>query len=624
MHYITNFIFIMKRSSKIILAVFVVLLVGFVIFQNRVSGTYKIYQLLTRTTTVISEGSDNYNLHISAGTGNGKDSDTLNAYISYKKDSLFKADISFNNDKYLILHNQDSTKVFISKAELLISGKNNQQGNFDLAKLLGNILSDYHNTAFIPSMSRAKRLEIAAWLFFNGNFEKLQIGETKYHIISLPENNPLKGAELWMNSGQNEYLFKLNNKDQKIDIYFSLIGPQVHKQLPPPTSLKRIVIDGNELNTAIYRGALRAGGILLENMEPPRPDGVDHKWGKGMLTYVNHNRVFIAKGTHREIGEAHGALLKKEIRKLVDATLYTINWVYTIEKGSWFLDDLRGAYEREAPFIPEKYQKEMKGLAETSGISLEEIRLTNVFPALFHCSGFALFDSATIDGKLYHGRILDYITELGLQYYPVIQILKPTGSYAFANISFAGFIGSVTGMNEKQVTFGEMGGRGEGDWDGMPMPLLMREGMERANTLDEALNIFKATQRTCEYYYVISDGKIPDGRGLATTPDKFEIVKPGEFHPQLDEPVKDAVLMSAGDRYKKLAERVKDQWGNIDAEKAIRLMDRPVAMKSALHIVLFAPQTLEFWVANAGSGTPACNEPYTHYSMSELLKLIDE
>ena len=82
--------------------------------------------------------------------------------------------------------------------------------------------------------------------------------------------------------------------------------------------------------------------------------------------------------------------------------------------------------------------------------------------------------------------------------------------------------------------------------------------------------------------------------------------------------------MSAGSRYKKLAERVKTQYGTIDAEKAIRLMDRPVAMNSALHIVLFAPQSLEFWVANAGSGTPACNEPYTHYSMSDLLKLIDE
>ena len=60
-----------------------------------------------------------------------------------------------------------------------------------------------------------------------------------------------------------------------------------------------------------------------------------------------------------------------------------------------------------------------------------------------------------------------------------------------------------------------------------------------------------------------------------------------------------------------------------NTEKAIRLMDRPVAMKSNLHNVLFAPQTLEFWVANAGANTPAAKEPYTHYSLEKLLDLAE-
>ena len=32
-----------------------------------------------------------------------------------------------------------------------------------------------------------------------------------------------------------------------------------------------------------------------------------------------------------------------------------------------------------------------------------------------NCSGFALFGSATKGGKLYHGRVLDYMTTIGLQ-----------------------------------------------------------------------------------------------------------------------------------------------------------------------------------------------------------------
>jgi hypothetical protein len=299
-----------------------------------------------------------------------------------------------------------------------------------------------------------------------------------------------------------------------------------------------------------------------------------------------------------------------------------VGWVYTLEREKWFLDDMRAAYYRLEPYIPKKYQEEMAGLSETSGIPLEDVRLTNVFPALFHCSGFALFNETTVNGKLYHGRILDYMTRLGLQYHAVVFILNPDDGYAHANIGYAGFVGSVSGMNEHQVAFGEMGGRGEGDWDGMPMGFLMREGLERAKTLDEALTLFRDTPRTCEYYYVISDGKIPDARGLATDPDRFDIIEPNQFHELLQHPMEDAVLMSAGERYEKLAQRVQDKYGTITAEEAIRLMDRPVAMKSNLHNVLFVPQALEFWVANAGAGTPACNEPYTHYSLSELLSKI--
>lgn len=84
----------------------------------------------------------------------------------------------------------------------------------------------------------------------------------------------------------------------------------------------------------------------------------------------------------------------------------------------------------------------------------------------------------------------------------------------------------------------------------------------------------------------------------------------------LPAPVEDAVLLSAGDRYKELVKRVKANYGKFDTESAIRLMDRPVAMKSALHTVLFKPETLEAWVAVADSaGNPAPTQTYHHYQL---------
>ncbi len=613
----------MKKLARLITIIIFLGGIVFLIFRERIIGSWQIYQLSTHLTEAMARGGgDQYSFQIAAGIKGKSKKDTVNAYVSYKHESGFQANIQYDGNRYIISGNADSTRVYVSDPQLLISGKGmKENSHFDVIRLLGEILENHPQTSFIPGLSWSKRAGAALWALVKCKFDRISSDHQSLSVITFPEE--LFKQKLQLKIGENRKYVELNSAGGETKITITFRAHPEHDGLQSTEHYKKVIhVGGEELNTAIYRGALRAGGILLENKMPPKPDGVERRWGRGVLTYVNDNRVFVAKGTHRQIGEAHGALLKNEIRKMVDATLYTICWVYTLEQGSWFIDDLRTAYKHESPFIPAKYQREMEGMAESSGISLEEIHLTNVFPALFHCSGFALFNAATVDGVLYHGRVLDYITELGLQYYPLVQVLHPQGGNAFANIGYAGFIGSVSGMNDQQLAFGEMGGGVVGDWDGMPMAFLMREGMERAKNLDEALSIFRDTPRTCEYYYVISDGKIPDARGLATTPEKFEVVKPGAFNKFLNEPVKDALLMSAGSRYKKLVERVKADYGKIDREKAIHLMDRPVAMKSNLHDVLFVPQKLEFWVANAGSGTPACNEPYTHYSMKDLLKLV--
>jgi hypothetical protein len=246
--------------------------------------------------------------------------------------------------------------------------------------------------------------------------------------------------------------------------------------------------------------------------------------------------------------------------------------------------------------------------------------VANFIPELFHCSGFALMNSATKDGTLYHGRILDYSTDWKLQEHAVLIVAEPEGRIPFANVTYAGFVGSVTGMNAEHVSVGEMGGRGLGHWDGTPMAFLVRRVLEEASTLDEAVGIFRDSKRTCEYYYVVADGDDNQAVGLAAHWNEFQIVKPGEAHPRLPEPSDDTVLLSAGDRYKELARRVREQRGTFDAESARHLMDCPVAMKSNLHSVLFEPRSTKLWIANASAdGQPAATQKYYQFQLSELL-----
>jgi outer membrane lipoprotein-sorting protein len=342
--------------------------------------------------------------------------------------------------------------------------------------------------------------------------------------------------------------------------------------------------------------------------------------GNGRLEVVDGTRVLVLKGTPEEMGHQHGVLMKKNIHQLVDHILFGVGVGTSFEKGEWVFGEIEAAQQRLNPFMDERYYREMDSLASAAGLPREEVRLANFFPEMFHCSGFAVYGKATTDGRLYHGRILDYMRGMGLEQSAVVMVFQPDRGNAWVNVGYAGFIGSVTAMNEKHVAIGEMGGKGQGHWDGKPMAELVREVMEKANTLDEAVEIMRKGPRTCEYYFVISDAKSNRAVGIAATADKFETISPGQNHPLLPHGIPDTVLMSAGDRYEELARRVQANYGKLDADGARDLMKRPVCMTSNLHCALFEPGSLDFWVANADSQSPAAHTRFTHYNLAEILQ----
>jgi hypothetical protein len=341
--------------------------------------------------------------------------------------------------------------------------------------------------------------------------------------------------------------------------------------------------------------------------------------GAGRLERHDGTKVLFLRGTPEQMGEQHGALLRDEVRDLVKRVLYGVGVGSSFEKGRWFFGEIERCVSRLSPFIDDRTLREMDAMAHSAGLDPQEIRLANFFPEMFHCSGFALLGSATEGGRIYHGRILDYMKGIGLERNAVVAVMQPDQGHAWVNIGYAGFTGSVTAMNDQHISIGEMGGRGEGNWDGKPMAQLVREVMEKSGTIDEAVEIMRRGPRTCEYYYVIADGRAHKAVGIKATPELFEVVGAGEAHPQLDTPIKDTVLLSAGDRYRELVRRTQAGWGKFDADSARDLMTRPVCMNSNIHSVLFAPDNLDFWVANSNGDVPAAHTRYTKYNLGDLL-----
>lgn len=342
--------------------------------------------------------------------------------------------------------------------------------------------------------------------------------------------------------------------------------------------------------------------------------------GHGLLCQLYGKTILMVSGTPEQMGAAHGTLLKPKALKLQERVLYLVGAADTIQSGTWFFDRMAEIERRTLPHIPPRFLAECDALSKAVGITQQEGRYANLFPERFHCSGVAVRGNASKDGRVLHARVLDYMRDVNLQNAAAVVVFMPEGRNTWMSLGYAGFIGTVTAMNEKGLAIGEMGGRGEGDWDGMPMSFLLRDVMERASTVEEGLKILKETPRTCEYYYVLSD-KSKNLAAVHATAKEITILAPGQQHPQLPHVPEDTVLISGPGRAEKLSERLQQNYGRIDVPTMIEIIKRPVAMNSNLHDAIFAPETLDMWFADAGKHTPACDEPYFHCNLGQLIQL---
>jgi dienelactone hydrolase len=341
--------------------------------------------------------------------------------------------------------------------------------------------------------------------------------------------------------------------------------------------------------------------------------------GHGLVCEAQGKRVLIVGGTPEQMGAAQGQLLRETILRLTERVVYGMGAADSMNSGQWWFDRTAEIERRTVPHMPPRFLAECDAMAHAAGVSTRDARAANLFPERFHCSGVALCGKATADGRILHARVLDYMRDIGLQTSACVTVFAPAGRHAWISAGYAGFLGTVTAMNECGLAVGEMGGRGEGNWDGVPMTFLLRDIMERAATVDDALKILRESPRTCEYYYVFSD----KSRAMAAVhcdPKQVTVLRPGEQHPLLPHVPEDTVLVSGDRRAKALSERIEQSYGHIDVARLEEIIKRPVAMNSNLHDAIFSPETLELYIADAGRTTPACDEPYAKFGLTELLE----
>ncbi len=332
--------------------------------------------------------------------------------------------------------------------------------------------------------------------------------------------------------------------------------------------------------------------------------------------------ILLVAGTPQQRGGADGTRLRQKVNKLVDRVLYLVGGVESLQSRTWFMDRIAEIARRTLPHIPKRFLQECDALAQAAGVSVRDGRYANLFPERFHCTGVAAGGKATKDGSVLHAGVLDYMRDIHLQDAAAAVVFMPERYNAWMSLGYAGFVGTVTATNQKGLAIGEMGG-GVGDWDGVLMSFLPRGIMERASTVDEALNMLRNASRTCEYYYVISD-KSRAMAGVHADARQMTVLWPGQQRPELAFVPEDTLMMSGRDRAEVLSQRLHRYFGQIDVPTMIEIIKRPVAMSFNLHNAIFAPETLDMWAADAGRDTVACDEPYAHCNLAQLVRLYQE
>lgn len=394
------------------------------------------------------------------------------------------------------------------------------------------------------------------------------------------------------------------------------------------------------------------------------------------LYLVNGLRVVHVWGTPREMGRQHGKALAAEIKAGIERYMkrkVEDDWGYSV-------DYQRQCAASMVKHIPREYIEEMRGVAEGAGVPYETILLLHTHADMVHfgkewgrvtdgrmrkreslCSNFVAFGPATVGGKVYHGRNLDWTTGTGIQEFAIVLIAEPEGKVPFALLAWAGCIGGVTGMNAEGITFGEMtSSTADETLDGMPLFFVCRRILDTCRDLKEAVDFVRTYPGTTGWNFMIADGEAKDARAIEVDARQRVVYgpnDPNELHPPMSYPIPHAIrrtnhpitpalqesiasrvgitglkvsiirsgvpFMDTWQRYAALGYWLSEEYyGRIDERIARAMLQTPpVAGGGNLHSAVFNATDGVMWVANASIDEPAWSQPYVRVDLKEWLTM---
>lgn len=181
--------------------------------------------------------------------------------------------------------------------------------------------------------------------------------------------------------------------------------------------------------------------------------------------------------------------------------------------------------DESQPFVDPEIYAEMHGLADATGLDFDMIRRIHLIGEITRggCSLYGAWGNATLNGNVLQLRALDWDTHAGLQDYPLVTIYHPLNSklgYPFANVGWAGWIATLTGMSSNRIGISEIGISfpnyppyfGDETYVGIPFVFLERKIVQYGRSVYEAMDIINDANRTCRLMLGVADANAQTAR----------------------------------------------------------------------------------------------------------------
>lgn len=427
--------------------------------------------------------------------------------------------------------------------------------------------------------------------------------------------------------------------------------------------------------TLLLFGLLFLYLVWVSNIRPPKVEDKSalrlqvHHADTGLYTIQNnwlrksHSGLYemYSEGQPYERGVIQGKLSEELIKKQEDYFAAQLFKMIPSNGYRHFLKYFIGWFNRNLPahVLPE-YEKEIYGISHAASdnygfIGTKYQRILNYHSAhdighalqnmmLVGCTSFGTWGTASEDGSLIIGRNFDFYVGDDFAKNKIISFNKPSDGYKFMSVTWGGFIGVVSGMNEKGLTVTINAAKTDiPKGAATPVSLVVREIIQYAKNIDEAVAIVRKRKMFVSESFLI--GSAADNKAvlIEKTPDSIAVYDPNinqilcTNHFQSTEFVnteinKQQMAENATTyRYKRLTQLLQ-QNGKNNVAKTIGILrnyrgmnnadigignEKAVNQFIAHHSIVFEPQKLLVWVSTA----PWQMGPFVCYDLNKVFSL---